>query len=96
MKYEKALAEVVKFDEYAEFLMVSIAGLGKCESVEGPLTQDEVTARAGDGHGACGGFAYVSSRTYYDCDGYARSGYNCPSNHCDVVDESYCHIVWKG
>ena len=96
MKYEKAIVEVVPFDKYDEFLMTSIAGLGSCDTVVGPLSQQQVIDRAGDGHGACGGFAYVASRTYYDCDGYARSGYSCASNHCDVVDESYCHLVWKG
>ena len=91
MKYEKATAEVVKFN-FQEFLMQSI-GFGNCNSVTGPLSQDEVVAIAGDGYsGPCNGFGYDSSRDYYSCSEFNRSGY--PKQYdCAVVDDTYCHVV---
>ena len=47
MKYEKATAAVVKFDNHVEFMVKSVAGLGICDDVEGPLSQAAIIALAG-------------------------------------------------
>ena len=90
MKFEKAEAEVVLFDQAARFMTVSMGGW-TCEEVR-TLGGDEVIEIAGDGHGACSGFSYDPNKTYYSCMDYVNNGYPAHRD-CAVVVAPHCYVV---
>ncbi len=92
MKYEKATAEVVKFNDPFGFIMGSagVEGFGECGVFGGPLSEEEMLGYVHSDE--CPSFIIVAGFDYYSCEGFGRPGYPA-TRTCHIVSSMTCKVV---